>query len=63
MGNIRSTSYKNGDLMETLADHENSINCMVLSSDESMIVTGSEDATARMWSIKEYGTQCIGVLR
>ena len=47
MGAGSSSSNKKGQLMETLADHEESINCMVISEDGSMLVTGSEDATAR----------------
>ena len=63
MGVIGSKNNKYGVLIETLADHVKGINCMVLSEDESMIVTGSEDLTARMWAIKAFGTECIGVLR
>ena len=40
-----------------------SINCMALSEDNSMLVTGSEDSTARMWSTKTDETECIGVLK
>ena len=47
MGAGSSSSNKKGQLLETLADHEESINCMVISEDGSMLVTGSEDATAR----------------
>jgi len=50
-------------LKETLGDHEESINCMALSEDGSMLVTGSEDSTARMWSTKTDETECIGVLK
>merc|ERR1712241_1528889 len=63
MGNGSSASNKNGALKETLGDHEESINCMALSEDNSMLVTGSEDSTARMWSTKTDETECIGVLR
>lgn len=54
---------KQGDLLETMADHEESINCMCVSEDGSMLVTGSEDATARMWATKTEETECIGVLK
>jgi len=54
---------KKGELLETMADHEESINCMCLSEDGSMLVTGSEDATARMWATKTEETECLGVLR
>ena len=54
---------KKGELLETMADHEESINCMCLSEDGSMLVTGSEDATARMWATKTEETECLGVLK
>jgi WD40 repeat protein len=63
MGNGSSTNNRNGSLKETLGDHEESINCMALSEDGSMLVTGSEDSTARMWSTKTDETICIGVLK
>jgi WD40 repeat protein len=47
MGNGSSANNKNGSLKETLGDHDESINCMALSEDCSMLVTGSEDSTAR----------------
>lgn len=63
MGNGSSAASKNGVLKETLGDHDESINCMVLSEDGSMLVTGSEDSTARMWSTKTDETECLGVLK
>merc|ERR550532_3686208 len=46
-----------------MADHEESINCMCLSEDGSMLVTGSEDATARLWATRTEETECLGVLK
>ena len=43
-------------------DHDGAINCMALSEDKSLLVTGSDDFTARMWSTKTDDTECIGVL-
>ena len=63
MGNKKSTMNRVGALLETLGDHDESINCMALSEDNSLLVTGSEDFTARMWSPKEDETDCIGVLK
>jgi len=63
MGAGSSTGGKKGDMLETMADHEESINCMCLSEDGSMLVTGSEDATARMWATKTEETECLGVLK
>jgi WD40 repeat protein len=59
MGAGSSSGNKKGQLLETLADHEESINCMVISEDGSMLVTGSEDATAR-YSYKRVQLQ-LGV--
>ncbi len=64
MGVGASSSAKQaGQLRETLGDHDESINCMALSDDGSMLVTGSEDSTARMWSLVTGETECLGVLR
>ena len=53
MGAGSSSGGKKGDLLETMADHDESINCMVLSEDGSMLVTGSEDSTARLITRKK----------
>ena len=63
MGAGNSSVNKNVQTKEILADHEESINCLALSDDGSMLVTGSEDATARMWSTRTDDTECLGVLR
>ena len=78
MGAGGSTGGKKGELLETMADHEESINCMCLSvssnsdniliyektqEDGSMLVTGSEDATARLWATRTEETECLGVLK
>ena len=60
---IGSSQNKQATLKETLADHDESINCMALSDDGSMLVTGSEDSTARMWSTVTDETECLGVLK
>ena len=63
MGAGGSTANKPGKLLETMGDHDESVNCMALSEDGSMLVTGSEDSTARLWSTKTEETECIGVLK
>jgi len=64
MGCCSSVDGKKEALLETLGDHESAINCMAISDDGSMIVTGSDDTTAIMWSIEEDadGTENIGRL-
>jgi len=44
------------------ADHDGAINCMALSEDRSILITGSEDHTARIWSTQTDDTECLGVL-
>ena len=49
--------------LQTCTGHEAGINCMALADDESLLVTGSEDKTARLWTTKTKNCECIGVLR
>ena len=44
--------------------HEDGINCLGISVDESILITGSEDGTARVWAISEDDLEdrCLGVL-
>ena len=49
--------------LQTCTGHEAGINCMALSDDESLLVTGSEDKTARLWTTKTKKCECIGVLK
>ena len=59
---------REGKMIETLEGHEAGINCMALNVDESILVTGSEDCTARVWMIAEdddeedFEDKCLGVL-
>ena len=63
MGANPSTNNSKGVLQETLGDHTESINCMALSEDGSILITGSEDLTARMWEVGIDETRCMGVLK
>lgn len=64
MGNCGSTQEEESSLKEILGDHLDCINCVAVSEDQSIIVTGSEDATARIWSTTDHDdTDCLGVLR
>ena len=53
---------KQHHLMQEIRDHKGGINFMVLSDDGSLLVTGSDDRTARMWSTLSNPTECLGVL-
>lgn len=50
------------NLLQTCEDHEGSINCMEVSEDGSVLVTGSDDSNLRLWSTKTDSIECIGVL-
>ena len=39
--------------MYNLDGHEDGVNCLAVSSDDSVLVSGSEDHTARVWSIED----------
>ncbi|KAK7069087.1 WD repeat-containing protein 86 [Halocaridina rubra] len=56
-------SSKKTLLRETLCDHEKPINCMAVSEDGSIVVTGSDDKTARLWTAGSQETECLGVLK
>ncbi|XP_074663237.1 uncharacterized protein LOC141915559 [Tubulanus polymorphus] len=48
--------------LQTCHEHEAGVNCMAVSEDGSVIATGSEDRTARLWSSKTERCECIGIL-
>ena len=58
-GSEKGKSY----LLQTLDDHEGGINCMAISDDGSVLATGSEDRTARLWTTKTELCECIGILK
>ncbi|XP_067141318.1 WD repeat-containing protein 86-like isoform X1 [Centruroides vittatus] len=49
-------------LLQKITEHQGGINCMALSEDGSLLVTGSDDKTARMWSTQSNPIECIGVM-
>ena len=49
-------------LLQTLDDHESGINCMALSHDTTVLATGSDDHTVRLWSTKTTPVECLSVL-
>lgn len=61
MGNGATKKEKQSPyLLQSCEDHESSINCMTLSDDASVLATGSDDATIRLWSTKTETVECIG---
>lgn len=43
--------------------HQGAINCMSVSEDSSLLVTGSDDCTACVWSTKTENMENLGVLK
>ncbi len=50
-------------LLECHSEHEGSINCMSLSEDASVLATGSDDSTIRLWTTATNKSQCLGILK
>ena len=44
---------REGKMAYQLEGHEDGVNCLAISSDDSVLVSGSEDNTARVWSIED----------
>lgn len=53
---------KRSFMLDAIHEHGGSINCMALSDDESVLVTGSEDRSVRLWTTKTKRCDCIGIL-
>lgn len=49
-------------LLQEITDHRNGINCLEVSEDYSLLVSGGEDCTLRLWSTFSTPCECIGVL-
>ncbi|CAG2113302.1 unnamed protein product [Medioppia subpectinata] len=61
IGTINSDE-KPAFLMQTIADHKSGINCIDISEDRSLVVTGGEDCLVRLWSTQSNPCECIGIL-
>jgi len=48
--------------LDMLQDHSGAINCMAVSEDGSILATGSDDNTVRLWTSKAARCDCIGIL-
>ncbi|XP_045127062.1 WD repeat-containing protein 86-like [Portunus trituberculatus] len=62
MGSGISKSGAEGVPLDTIKAHTDCINCMALSEDASLLVTGSDDTTAKMWSTKTDCVEDLGTL-
>ena len=48
--------------LDVLQEHSGAINCMTVSEDGSILATGSDDNTIRLWTSKASRCDCIGIL-
>lgn len=66
MGIVNSKSSDNGKKksyeLSVLTGHKSGINAMTLSDDNSILATGSDDRTVRLWTTKFNTYECFGVL-
>lgn len=49
-------------LIQTIEDHKLGVNCLDISEDRSLLVSGGEDCIARLWSTLSNPCECIGIL-
>ena len=63
MGGCGSKNKSGNSLLESVEAHEKGINCMALSEDGSVLASGSEDKTIKLWCTKTSECECIGILR
>lgn len=54
--------YEHESIGKTKSDHQGPINCMSVSEDGSLLITGSDDNTVKLWSTKTLDTECLGVM-
>ena len=50
---------REGELIGTFEGHQDGINCLAMASDESVLISGSEDATARIWDLEDQPNRSI----
>lgn len=62
MGNIigKKDSKANSYLLKSLEAHKGGINSIEISSDLSVLASGSDDNTVRLWNIKNEPYDCLG---
>ena len=59
---VSAIGKSSGKVIQTISDHSNGVNCLELSEDRSLLVSGGEDGVLRLWSTFSTPCECIGVL-
>ena len=49
-------------LLDTAIEHTGPITCMALADDHSVLATGSDDRTVRLWTTNTARCECLGAL-
>ncbi|OQR74611.1 putative WD repeat-containing protein [Tropilaelaps mercedesae] len=57
-----ASSAAKGWVIQQFDEHKGPINCSALSEDESLLITGSEDGTVKMWSTQSEPVELLGTL-
>lgn len=65
MGNIvgKKDEKSKSHLIKSLEAHKGGVNSIEVSSDLSVLVSGSDDNTVRLWNIKNEPYDCIGMCK
>ena len=48
--------------LDVLAGHAGGVNTMAVSDDETLLATGSDDGTIRLWTTQTMRCECVGLL-
>ena len=56
-------TFEKGDLVRSLSGHTNIINCLTISQDCQLLLSGSRDKTIRTWKIDTDNNECSQVLK
>jgi len=62
MGAGSSSSRKEAEPVVICGDHEASINCMAMSEDYTLMITGADDGVAKLWATHTEHLDCVGTL-
>ena len=58
----RSEFDGSSQVLQIIKKHSNGVNCLELSEDQSLLVSGGEDGILRLWSTFSTPCECIGIL-